>query len=119
MEQKPELSVLQEQLLDEYFRCKRALHVKESEVKENGIKGYLSYKTINGRSYCYYQWRDGKTIKSKYLPGDMVPDAEAVIARQKNMVKSIRRLKRDIQTLEKVLGKELIEVYEPEYRSVL
>lgn len=38
-----------------------------NKVFEELPVGYISKKVINGRTYYYYQWRDGDRVKSKYV----------------------------------------------------
>ena len=104
-----ELSILEEQLLDEYFRCERNLKAQMAYLEENAVHGYISHKKIKERDYYYLQRRDGKHIVSKYIPKNVVPLLSQKIEERKKWQKSIKNLKRDMQSIERILGKECID----------
>ena len=58
-----ETTMLDELLVDEYYRCKKNANIWRRHIEEEGIKGCICHKTIRGKIYLYHQWReDGKTV---------------------------------------------------------
>ncbi len=109
------VSVLESQLLDEYFRCERALSIHKHALAQNDLKGYISVKKIGGRKYHYLQWREGSKVCSKYIKAEELERIYSSLEERKQHQSSIRNLKKSIRQLEKVLGRKLIE----EYRSAV
>ncbi|MCR4839123.1 MAG: hypothetical protein K5897_09375 [Eubacterium sp.] len=104
-----EMSMLEEMLVDEYFRCERNLKIQQEYLLENEIKGYISTKRISGREYYYLQHREGKRVLSRYIPQSKVSDLVRKLDEQKKWKKSIKNLKRDMKNIERVIGREQIE----------
>lgn len=105
-----ELSMLEEQLLDEYFRGER--HIKTNQDILNSCpKGYLVYKKIKGRKYCYRQWRDGKKICSEYVRHKDIDGLERRINIRKKAEHSIKMIRRDMKNIERLLGRNTINGY--------
>ncbi len=102
------ISILAEQLIDEYFRCERNLRIQKEYLEKNEIHGYISKKIIRGRTCYYLQWRDGAHIKSKYIPQDIVPLLQDKIDKNKSWKASIKSLERDMKLIEKMIGEEII-----------
>ena len=105
-----ELSILEEQLLDEYMRCERNLLSQTAELERLG-KGYLSKKVIGGHEYYYLQWREEGKVKSKYVSKEDLQMIRDRVAVRRRWEKSIRNLRRSMKQLENALGKELINEY--------
>ena len=104
-----ELSILQEQLVDEYLRCERNLAVQLDNLNSNYIKGYLSRKIINGKEYYYLQYREEDKIISKYIPFEHVEIIKNRLEEQKRWKKSIRNLQADMKAILKIVKKEAID----------
>ncbi len=104
------LSILEQQLLDEYFRCLRNKDVQMAAV-EDLPKGYISQKKRGGKTYSYLQWRDGDRIRSHYIKPEDLASVENQIESRKNWSDSIKQLEKNIRQIEKVLGKGLINEY--------
>jgi hypothetical protein len=105
-----DLSILEEQLLDEYMRCERNLDAQIAEINRLG-KGYLSRKNIQGREYYYLQWKEDGKVKSKYVAESEVPELKHNIENRRRWEKSVSNLKRSMKQIEKALGKDLINEY--------
>ena len=105
-----EISILEQQLLDEYVRCERNKRTQEAAIAELP-RGYISQKRRGDKVYAYLQWREGIKVCSRYLK----PEEADIIARQieerKSWSKSVKQLARNMAQIEKVLGKELIDEY--------
>jgi len=106
-----ELSILEEQLLDEYMRCKRNLEAQQLEV-DSLPKGNISYKQIKGKSYPYLQWTEDGHYKTKYIKQDLLDSLSKQINDRKRWELSIKNLERSIKQIEKALGRGLIKEYE-------
>ena len=103
-----ELSILEEKLLDEYFRCERNLKLQMKYLEDNEIHGYISKKIIRGTECYYLQRREGKHILSQYLPKEIETYTQKKLAEQKEWKKSIAILKKNMRQIEKAIGKEII-----------
>lgn len=57
-------------------------------------KGSLCLKTINDKQRACLQWREGKTIKSKYIPLENYDDYSAAVDERRKTEKRIRELKK-------------------------
>ena len=108
------ITILEEQLLDEYFRCERNLNVNMQELEKLGLKGYLSEKVINGKVYYYIQWREDKKVKSRYVKeiDEEIKEKYKLKAIYKS---NIQALKHDLKILKRALGGRIIEEYRSEF----
>lgn len=113
-ENKKELSMTVTVLLDQYYRCRRAVRTYENAIKEECVQGYLSKKTIKGKTYYYLQKRDGKKVVSTYVKSEDVEQIEKKIALRKNYENHISKLKATMKDAEKFLGRDLINEYDEE-----
>lgn len=102
-----EISILEEQLLDEYFRCKRNIDIQKREIL-NYPKGNLSIKNISGNKRIYLQWREGSRVRTKLIHEDEIEKIKKDIAMREKWKHSVKNLERNIKQLEKVLGKKMI-----------
>lgn len=48
-------------------------------------KGGITYKTINGKQYAYYQWREDGKQRSRRVQDDELGELQALIARRKEL----------------------------------
>ena len=115
MEQLRDISVLESNLLDEYYRCERALEAHQHALDTDSVQGYISRKLIKGREYHYLQWRDGDKVKSRYLKRDEVPYFKKEMELRKMHESSLRRIKRDMKKLRYILGDDVIDGYRDQY----
>lgn len=97
-----EMSVLMEVLYEELDRLIRQQAAYEADLKEIP-KGYISKKNIRGKVSYYLQYRDGKSIVSKYVSIVELPNVEQQIQRRKQLEASLRRVKEDQKKLRKAL----------------
>ena len=56
--------------------------------------GYVSTKTISGKTYYYRQWREGKKISSVYIPSALVNGIKRKIAFRKENEALLKEVKR-------------------------
>lgn len=114
-----EISILQEELLEQYFRYKKNIECYEREINQINIKGSIQKKIINGKSYNYLQWRDQDKIKSKYIPEAEKEFYQNRIKLRNSHLESIKRLSISVKQIEKFLGKEMIEEYAKKIRKII
>ena len=108
------ISILEEQLLDEFFRCERNLRVQKEEL-DNSIKGYISVKHINGKERYYLQYKENGKVVSKYIKEKDLESIRKQIENRNRWRESVRELKRNMHQLQKALGRSLIDEYRPSY----
>ena len=89
-------------LLDEEYR--RLIRMKVALEREFGElpKGYIARKTIRGKTYNYLQWREGGSVKSKFISEDDIADMLKKINRRKQLAGSLKDINATIKKLEKV-----------------
>ncbi len=104
-----ELTMLEEQLLDEYERSVRICKIHEDENR-NLPKGAISRKYINGNIRYYLQWREGKQVKTKYVKAADVVFLEEQISKRKSNDENIKRLKQSQKVIEKAFGKKRLDI---------
>ena len=105
-------------LLDQYYRCRHAIRAYEKAIKEECIQGYLSKKTIKGKTYYYLQRRNGKKVVSTYIKNEDVEHIQKKIVMRKNYEYEIARLKDSMKDAEKFLGWDLINQYDEETKGI-
>ena len=105
---KEKLTTLEEQLLDEYLRCKRNIEIQERAINERCVRGYISKKYINNKEQYYLQHREGEKIVSQYIRHEDLPSIEKSIKRRKFWEESIRELKKNMKQIEKALGRKML-----------
>ena len=97
------VSILNQILSEEYERICRRIRVTEKNIEELP-KGYISKKIIKGKSYMYYQWRDGKKVKSKYLKSEELESMKKKIEYRKELEIQLKHAFENKKKLKKVLG---------------
>lgn len=97
------MSILDGVMREEHDRLNRIIAKVEQEITELP-KGYISEKKINGRNYCYLQFREDGKVKSVYIKKDDVDAYRNLIARRNELMLKLKGLKADRRKLEKVLG---------------
>ena len=71
--------------------------------------GYVSTKTISGKTYYYRQWREGKKISSVYIPSALVNGIKRKIAFRKENEALLKEVKKDFaKTTRKVVKAGLV-----------
>lgn len=64
----------------------------EHRIKELPA-GYISKKTINGKTRYYLQWRENGKMKSKYVPEEQLAELEEQILERKKLQKRLKEMK--------------------------
>lgn len=95
-------SIIRGILREELDRSQRmeALYLKELESMP---KGSLQVKIIRGREYLYRCFRDGKKVKSVFVPRDEAKKIGESIQRRREIESSLKRLRADRELARKVL----------------
>ncbi len=74
----------------------------ENELKEFP-RGSLLIRESGGRQYCYFRYRDGKRVITKYAGTAKELDSlKATIARRNELLDKIRELSREISHIERI-----------------
>lgn len=94
-------------LLDEIEARRRKLQKLQLALSQLP-RGSLSSKTIQGISYWYLQWREGKKVVTRYIPADEVPSLKELLAKRKALLIEQKQLQSELVLLRKV-GKDLPE----------
>ncbi len=97
-----ETSILKQVLLEEFDRNNHFIESAEKEVSQLPI-GYISKKSINNKTYFYYQWREGDKIRSKYIKMKDVQILNKKIRRRKELEEAIRKAKNENRRIERAL----------------
>jgi len=100
------MSVFEEVLKEELERAKSHIDSYE-EILSHLQKGYLSKMKISGKTFVYIKWRDGKTIKSKYIGVEGSPEeeeAKKVYLERKRIEKNLRASKEEVRKIERALS---------------
>ena len=105
-----ELSILQAELIDQYFRAQRGIEAYQKEI-ELLPRGYISNKIISGKAYSYLQWREGKKVHSRYIKKSELESVVIEIRKRRAREESIKRLEDSMKDIIKFMGRELIEYY--------
>ena len=95
-------SIIRGILREELDRSQRmeALYLKELESMP---KGSLQVKVIRGREYLYRCFRDGKKVKSVFVPRDEAKKIGESIQRRREIESSLKRLRADRELARKAL----------------
>lgn len=96
------MSVLDGVMREEHDRLGRIIAKVEQEINELP-KGYISEKKINGKNYCYLQFRENGKVKSVYIKNDELDAYRNLITRRNELIIKLKELKADKKKLEKVL----------------
>lgn len=76
----------------------RQIESLEKEIADLPI-GYISKKTINGKTRYYRQWTENGKVKSKYIKDEEYDEISGAIARRKELQKQLKELKKQQPTL--------------------
>ena len=63
-------------------------------------KGYISYKTISGKSYSYLQYREDGSLVSEYLRESSLPGVRAELDKRTHILDDIDKIKSQLKKLE-------------------
>lgn len=74
---------------------KEQIELLESEIAKLPI-GYISKKTINGKTRFYRQWTENGKIKSKYIKNEEFDTISQAIAKRKELQKQLKELQKEI-----------------------
>lgn len=66
-------------------------------------KGTISEKLVNGNSYYYLKYRDGKKVVSKYISKKSIESLRQQIEKRRHVEAMIKSLQEEQQLVEKVL----------------
>lgn len=67
-------------------------------------RGSLSVKKINGREYTYIQYRDGRKVISRIIPGEELPGLKDKIKKRVRYRKLLKEVDEKISYLRKALN---------------
>lgn len=73
------------------------IHTQIQELEETIATlpiGYISKKTIRGKTYYYRQWVENEKLKSKYIRDDEYDEISKAIARRKELQEKLKELKK-------------------------
>ena len=99
------MSVISHVLQEEYECLKDAVKLYEKQAAALP-KGYIRIKERNGRKYAYLNWREKKSVKSKYIapkPSEKYDKIVLQVKKRKDYELRIRRMKKEIQEIRKAL----------------
>ena len=103
------MSILDGVMREEHDRLSRIIAKVEQEINELP-KGYISEKKINGKNYCYLQFRENGKVKSVYIKNNELDAYRDLITRRNELIIKLKGLKADKSKLEKVLGQVIDNV---------
>lgn len=61
--------------------------------------GYISRKTINGKTHCYHQWTENGKLKSKYIKEGELEPLEAGIQKRRVLQEQVKKLRAGLPKL--------------------
>ena len=73
------------------------IRLLEKEIASLPV-GYISKKTINGKTRFYRQWSESGKIKSKYIKDEEYEEISRAIARRKILQEQLKELKKQQPT---------------------
>ena len=66
-------------------------------------RGSLVIREANGRKYCYFRYRDGKKIITKYAGTEKkIDELKMVLAQREKLVNEIKSLNDELERIEKI-----------------
>lgn len=96
------MTIMEGVFWEEYDRLKRMKRAFTEDYNKLP-KGYISEKKINGRTYYYLQWREGKKIRSRYIKPDELEDLQKQLALKKQIKESLDSIEANFMLLKRVL----------------
>lgn len=98
------MAVLDEILEEEYVRSYRLLEHMEAELVTLP-KGSLRTRILKGHEYHYLNYRDGKQVKSDYIPVSILKETQDKVERRKELAHAIKEQKRIQKQIIRALGR--------------
>lgn len=66
-------------------------------------RGSLTIRESNGRKYCYFKYRDGKKIITKYAGAEkMIPELQKQVEARDELIEMIKVLDGEYEKIEKM-----------------
>ena len=66
-------------------------------------RGSLVIRESNGRKYCYFRYRDGKKVVTKYAGTERkIDDLRAVLAERDNLINEIKNLDVELDRIARI-----------------
>ena len=100
-------SVLEEILFEEYDRSARMVRVLDEEIASLP-RGSIREKSIGNRTYYYLQYRDGKHVRSEYVPRTEVDRLRMQLEQRSRCIEQRREQEHAMRQIERALGTEAI-----------
>ena len=97
-------SVLEEILAEEYDRSARMVRVLDEEISSLP-RGSIREKNIGNRTYYYLQYRDGKHVRSEYVPRADVEGLRMQLEQRSRCIGERKEQERAMRQIERVLGR--------------
>ena len=96
-----------EMSLDDVIRNEKARFIERKNRCEEKLlaypKGALVVRESGGRRYCYFKYRDGKKVITKYAGTfDKYGALNATVAEREKLTEEIRQLTSDIDRIERM-----------------
>ena len=93
--------------IDNVLKKERAKNEKKLLEYEQKLQEYprgtLVFRESNGRKYCYFRYRDGKKIVTKYAGTvQLYEGLSAVVAERDKVINEIKRLKAENARIDKM-----------------
>jgi hypothetical protein len=92
-------------ILEEEMERSARMEARVLKELESMPKGSLQVKVIRGREYLYRCFRDGKKVKSVFVPEGEAAALGALLARRRELEAALRRLAADRRLALRVLGR--------------
>ena len=85
-------------------KAKNEKKIQEYEQKlQEYPRGTLVFRESNGRNYCYFRYRDGKKIITKYAgTADKYNDLSALVSERDKLARDIKNLKAENARIQKM-----------------
>ena len=113
-------SALVSMLIEEYYRSKRILLFNELTIKQNYIPGRIVIRDgKNGEEEMFLEWEENGEKKTRQFPADQFGAMTGKILEQRKLLKYNENIRKDIELIERAIGKEELEKYEPIYEREL
>ena len=66
-------------------------------------RGSLVIREAKGRKYCYFRYRDGKRVITKYAGTERkIDELKSVLAERKNIINQIKNLDAELERINKI-----------------
>ena len=93
--------------IDAVLKKEKMKNEKKLAEYEDKLQGYprgtLVFRESNGRQYCYFRYRDGKKIITKYAGTvQLYDELSAVVAQRDKLIMEIKHLKAENARIDKM-----------------